>query len=99
MNWNLGFDVGYGYGWQLQIGSVTPYYTALWSAPDHFVYSDASGAQYNLNVNTNGIWSSTQGIYVWLDTTVSPNKLHFRDGTFWLLGSVSGGTEQDAGTM
>ncbi len=99
VNWNLGYDVGFGYGWQMLIGSVTPYYPNWWSGPDHFVYTDSTGAQYFLNVNNGGVWSSKQSVYVWLDTTVSPNKLHFKDGTFWVMGSTSGGTEADAGTM
>src|SRR5205807_2111322 len=27
------------------------------------------------------------------------NKLYFRDGSYWVMGATSGGTEQDAGTM
>jgi hypothetical protein len=100
VNWELGTDVGYGFGWKLLIGSITPYYTGYYSAVDHYVYTDSTGAEYRLNQNASGIWtSSTQSVYVWLDTTVSPNRLHFKDGTFWVLGSTSGGTEQDAGTM
>jgi len=26
-------------------------------------------------------------------------RLYFRDGSFWVLGCTSAGTEQDAGTM
>jgi hypothetical protein len=99
-NWNLGADVGFGYGWKMLIGSITPYYTSLWGGVDHYVYTDSTGAQYRLDQNNSGVWtSSTQSVYVWLDTTVSPNKLHFRDGKFWVMGATSGGTEQDAGTM
>lgn len=102
VNWNLGRDVGYGFGWRLLIGSVTPYYASYYGAADHYVYTDATGAEYRLDYNAqnSGVWtSSTQGVYVWLDTTVSPNRLHFSDGKFWVLGSTSGGTEADAGTM
>ncbi len=100
VNWKLGNDVGFGYGWQMLIGSITPYYPNWWSGPDHFVYTDSTGSQYRLDTNNSGVWtSSTQSAYVWLDTTVSPYKLHFRDGTFWVMGSTSGGTEADAGTM
>ena len=100
VNWKLGADVGFGFGWKMLIGSVTPYYTNYYGAADHFVYRDATGAEYRLDQNNSGVWtSSTQTVYVWLDTTVSPYRLHFPDGKFWVLGCTSGGTEQDAGTM
>ena len=100
MNWKLGGDVGFGFGWKLLIGSVTPYYTNYYGGADHFVYRDATGAEYRLDQNSSGIWTtSTQTAYVWLDTTVSPYRLHFADGKFWVLGCTSGGIEQDAGTM
>src|ERR1700730_2696950 len=41
--WNLGIDLGYGYGWRLLAGSVVPY----WSDPytiSHYIYTDSSGA-------------------------------------------------------
>ena len=100
VNWLLGTDVGYGFGWKLLAGSITPYYFAFWSPVDHYIYTDSTGAQYRLDHNSSGIWSSSsQSVYVWLDTTVSPNRLHFKDGSFWVMGSTSAGTEQDAGTM
>ena len=100
VNWKLGNDVGYGFGWKMLIGSITPYYTDQWSGVDHYVYTDSSGAEYRLDQNTGGVWtSSSQSVYVWLDTNASPSKLHFRDGKFWVLGCTSGGTEADAGTM
>jgi len=98
VNWNLGADVGYGYGWKALIGAVTPYYTA--AGVDHYVYTDGTGAQYRLTNNAGGVWTTqNQAAYVWLDTNVSPARLHFADGKFWVLGCTSGGTEQDAGTM
>ena len=97
VNWQLGDDTGYGFGWQAQIGSVTPYYVTWWTGPDHFVYTDGTGAQYRLDQNNNGVWSSLRGIYVWYDSTA--NLLHFPGGTFWVMGCTSGGTEADAGTM
>ena len=96
VNWKLGNDVGYGFGWQMLIGSITPYYTPS-DVVDHYVYTDSTGAQYLLNVNTSGVWSSKQSVYVWFDSNA--NKLHFRDGSFWVMGCTSGGTEADAGTM
>ncbi len=97
VNWQLGDDVGYGFGWKAQIGSITPYYTNWWAGVDHYVFEDGTGAQYRLDQNNGGVWSSTQGIYVWFDANA--NVLHFKDGTFWNMGCTSGGTEADAGTM
>ena len=84
LNWQLGGDVGFGYGWIAQIGSITPYYANWLNGPDHFVYSDATGAQYVLNQNAGGVWSSTQSAYVWYDSNAQ--ILHFRDGSFWVMG-------------
>lgn len=95
--WRLGHDVGYGFGWQLFAGSVTPYYFSSSWGIDHYVFTDATGAQYRLTTNNNGIWSSTEAIYVWFDANAS--ILHFRDGSFWTMECVSGGFEADAGTM
>jgi YD repeat-containing protein len=99
-NLKLGGDVGYGFGWQMQLGSITPYTTVTQSATaiDHYIYTDGSGAQYQLNYNSNGVWwSSTQGVYVWFDSNA--NRLHFRDGTFWVMGCTSSSGEADADTM
>jgi hypothetical protein len=59
VNWKLGADVGYGFGWKMLIGSVTPFYTSFTSGVDHYVYTDGTGAQYRLDVNTSGIWTSS----------------------------------------
>jgi hypothetical protein len=92
--WNLGIDIGYGYGWRLMAGSVVPY----WSDPytiTHYIYTDSTGADYKLNVNTNGIWTSTEGNYVSYDP--AGPKLIFPDGTVWIMGCESGGNEPDIG--
>lgn len=45
--WDLGQDIGYGYGWNLQLGSLTPYYNvAGYSSIDHYLYIDGTGAEY-----------------------------------------------------
>ncbi|HTS46968.1 MAG TPA: RHS repeat-associated core domain-containing protein [Bryobacteraceae bacterium] len=94
--WQLGRDIGYGYGWKMQAGSLTPvYYGYLYL--DHYLFIDSTGAEYRLTVNTNGVWSSKEGIYVYYDSNAG--KLHFRDGSFWTMGALSAGTEQDAGTL
>src|SRR6202035_1237005 len=43
--WTLGRDVGYGYGWKLQAGSLTPYWASYWGL-DHYTFTDATGAEY-----------------------------------------------------
>jgi hypothetical protein len=94
--WQLGHDVGYGYGWKLQAGSILPVYSD-WLTVHHYLFTDASGAEYRLDQNTNGVWTSKEGIYAAYDT--STQRLYFPDGTFWFFGSVSAGTEEDAGTL
>ena len=94
-SWVMGADVGYGFGWQLMAGSIRPYWNG-WSL-DHFVFTDATGAQYRLDHQNNGVWSSAESIYVWYDYSAS--ILHFKDGSFWYMGCISGGQEEDAGTM
>jgi hypothetical protein len=94
--WKLGEDVGYGFGWKLQAGSLRGFYATTY-AVDHYLFTDATGAEYRLTVNNSGVWSSTEGIYVQYDSNA--NRLYFRDGSFWVMGDTSGGTEDDAGTM
>jgi len=97
VNWQYGYDVGFGFGWKMLIGSITPYYVSVGGPLDHFVFTDNTGAEYRLDQHNGSVWWSLQGIHVWFDANT--DKLHFKDGTFWTMGSVSGGTEQDAGTM
>jgi len=94
--WNLGADVGYGYGWKLQAGSLTPYWQGFFTA-HHYIFTDATGAEYRLDVNTNGVWTSKDSTYVSYDSNT--NRVYFNDGSFWVMGCTSAGTEQDAGTM
>src|SRR5258707_15758108 len=63
----------------------------------HYLFTDADGAEYRLDKITNGVWTSKEGIYASYDT--SHQRLYFPDGTFWFFGSVSAGTEEDAGTL
>ena len=92
----LGADTGYGFGWQLMLGSLMPVYTGN-EVVAFYLFTDSTGAQYHLTVNTGGIWTSTESIYVWYDSHA--NRLYFRNGTFWAMGCVSAGGEQDAGTL
>jgi hypothetical protein len=75
-------------------GAVIPYYNTYWNV-HHYLYIDSTGAEYLLDVNTDGVWSSKEGIYVWYDEAT--RRLYFRDGTFWVMDAVSGGMEEDAG--
>ncbi|HXI43118.1 MAG TPA: RHS repeat-associated core domain-containing protein, partial [Bryobacteraceae bacterium] len=96
--WRLGRDDGYGLGWRLMAGSVTPYWNGYYSL-DHFIFADATGAEYRLDINANGagVWTSSEGIYVSYDSNTK--RLYFPDGTFWVMGCTSWGWEQDAGTL
>jgi hypothetical protein len=91
----LGADLGLGLGWKLQAGSIRP----VWynGSVHHFVYTDSSGAEYILDQNNNGVWTSLQGTYVAFDANA--NVLHFPDGSFWQMTVQSGAVEQDAGTL
>jgi RHS repeat-associated protein len=93
--WKLGREVGYGFGWRLQAGSITPYWSDPWTI-HHYVLIDSTGAEYRLDVNTNGIWTSREGLY--LEYDAANQRLYFPDGSFWVMGAASAGTEQDAGT-
>jgi hypothetical protein len=44
-----------------------------------------------------GVTPIGEAIYVYYDS--SAQLLHFRDGSFWVMGCVSSGEEQDAGTL
>ena len=93
--WLIGQDVGYGLGWKVQAGAVVP----IWSNSQivYYLYVDSTGAEYRLDHVTNGyLWTSTMGTYVTFDATAC--QLHFTDGSFWTLGSVSVDL-QDNGTL
>jgi hypothetical protein len=55
-SWKLGDDIGFGFGWRLMAGSITPYHSAPWEI-DHYLFIDASGAEYRLYPDdTPGRW-------------------------------------------
>jgi len=91
----VGADVGYGFGWKLMAGSVIPIYSTP-STLDYYLFTDASGAEYKLDVNNNGVWRSKEGILVFYDANTY--RLYFADGSFWRMESISASSEQDAGT-
>jgi RHS repeat-associated protein len=92
--WNLGKDVGYGWGWRLMAGSIAPYWSDAYTI-QYYLFTDYTGAEYKLDINTNGIWTSSQGAYVSYDG--ANQLLYFPDGSFWTMGCYSAGTEPDAG--
>ncbi len=95
--WSLGRDDGDGFGWKLQIGSLTPFYSSSWNVA-YYEFQDANGTEYRLDQNNGGgLWTSKQSIYVTYDANAQ--TLHFNDGSYWVFGCTSGGTEPDAGTM
>ena len=67
--WEFGADTGYGYGWRLMAGSITPVWNPGGLSANYYIYVDSSGAEYNLNQNNGNIWSSPESIYVWFDAT------------------------------
>jgi len=44
-----------------------------------------------------GSFASSEAIYLWFDSNAG--RLYFKDGSFWIFGCTSAGTEQDAGTL
>lgn len=94
--WQLGEDVGYGYGWKLLAGSLLPVIGPT-GLVFEYLFTDATGAQYDLNQNSSGVWSSLESVYVSYDSNAA--KLHFNNGSYWVMGCVSAGTEWDAGTL
>jgi len=93
--WQWGGDVGYGYGWRLMAGSITPIF--INQQFSYHLFTDSTGAEYKLDQNNGNIWSSKESIYVWFDANT--NILHFRDGSFWYMGCSSSEGENDQGTM
>lgn len=95
--WKLGRDVGHGFGWKLQVGSLAAQFSDYWTL-HHWTFTDATGAEYRLDVdNGNYIWTSREGIYLRYDANWM--KLYFPDGSFWVMDARSTGAEEDAGMI
>src|SRR5262249_55049767 len=43
--WKYGVDVGYGFGWRLLAGSITPVFDTEFSI-SYYLFTDSSGAEY-----------------------------------------------------
>ena len=95
--WKFGGDVGYGFGWRLLAGSITPIVGDPYTGISDFLFTDSTGAEYRLDQNNGNVWSSKASLYIWFDANT--NILHFRDGSFWYFGCVSASSEADGGTM
>jgi hypothetical protein len=93
--WFLGEDVGFGLGWRLMAGSISPHWGDA-TQIQYWIYTDSTGAEYKLNVYSGGFWSSREGIYVEYDST--NHVLYFADGSFWEMKCVSADDEADVGT-
>ena len=94
--WNMGEDVGYGYGRKLIAGSLTPIWADQYTLY-YYSFVDATGAKYRLSQNNGGIWTSAESIYVTFNANT--NTLYFRDGSFWVMGCTSAISEPDSGTL
>jgi hypothetical protein len=71
----LSRDVGYGLGWILQAGSVTP--VPLNGTVQSYLFTDATEAEYQLTSAGSGVYASHDGIYVWYDS--GAQQLRFPD--------------------
>jgi hypothetical protein len=93
--WKLGYDTGYGLGWRLQAGSIFP----VWYNGGllYCVFTDSTGAEYRLDQNSGGVFTSKEGVYLSYDS--SAQRVYFPDGSFWVMGAQSSGAEADAGTL
>ena len=87
----LGRDLGFGLGWTLQAGSL------LQVLNSYYIFTDSTGAQYKLDQNSNGVWTSRDSVYIAYDSAY--HRLFFPDGTFWMMTVQSGTSEADAGTL
>ena len=77
--WLDGQDVGYGFGWKVLAGSLAPIYKDYWTI-NFYLFTDSTGAEYKLDQNSGGVFSSTGSIYVWFDSNTG--RLYFKDGSF-----------------
>src|SRR5262249_53323797 len=83
--WKMGRDIGYGLGWKLQAGSLIPIYYGPYSA-HHYIFTDMTGAEYRLDMVSNGVWTSREGFYGSFDSNTG--RLYFPDGSYWTMGVV-----------
>ena len=95
-NWKYGRDVGYGWGWRLMAGSITPVFSDPYTV-SYYLFTDSTGAEYRLDQHSFNQWGTRESIYSYYEPSTS--RLYFRDGTFWYFGCTSAPTEADSGVM
>jgi hypothetical protein len=96
-DWLLARNTGAGLGWRVMAGALTPYWVDGWTV-HHYKFTAASGAEYRLDRNSGGVWTSGEsGVY--LEYDANSRRLYYPDGTFWLMGAESSEAEADAGTL
>jgi len=93
--WKIGRDVGYGQNWILTPGSIRPAVSEFWNV-HHYTFTDPSGAEYRLDINNNGIWTSSEAFYARWDP--GTRRLIWPDGTIWYYYCTALGGEPDQGT-
>lgn len=92
---NFGADLGYGFGWRAQLGSIQPLLSKD-LAVIGYTFINATGAEYPLTL-VDGVWVSLQGVHITYDPAT--RRLYFPSGRFWIMGCVSASAEPDAGTL
>ena len=95
-SWKYGVDVGYGFGWRLMAGSITPMFADAYTV-NYYLFTDSTGAEYRLDQNSGSVWSSKESTYVYFDASI--NRLWFTNGTWWNFGCTSAPGEADSGVM
>lgn len=95
-SWKYGADVGYGFGWRLMAGSITPKFADAYTV-NYYLFTDSTGAEYRLDQNSSNVWSSKESVYLYFDANT--NRLWFTNGSFWTFGCTSASGEADSGVM
>ena len=94
MTSKLARDVGYGLGWTLQAGSITP--VPATGTVQYYIFTDGTGAEYRMDAAPGGLYTTQDGIY--LDYDPVNQVLRFKDGSWWDMDSQSASQEEDAGS-
>ena len=91
----LGMNVGFGYGWHLQAGSIAPV-SADGKTISGYTFITGNGTEYPMTLS-GGLWTTSQGKYLMFDP--SSSTLYLSNGVTWAMGCVSAATEADAGSL
>jgi YD repeat-containing protein len=93
--WKLGRDVGYGFGWTMQAGSVLPVMSG--GSLAYCIFTGATGVEYRMDSAGGTVYATHDGVYLWYDSAAQ--ALHFPDGSWWDMLAQSAAGEDDAGTL